>query len=320
MAKHLFFNEVLYELFEASFDIMNPQSFIQYVINQRTFRWKIQCNLERIKLCETQLGTSDDGNWLNVRKYSQNEATMTAKDLAPAEKSLKFLAGKIEEIGVFVKDCKQLKGNLFNKERYVLPWQANELLFLERVATEAISVEIQLAKIKGDVQEKFDLLKRRVPMDVASQCESSRSTRRKKENKRKLGKRKKNRELSSSVKVLDVILLDHIEKEDIVKQVEKSDFSFTIDKQDINMDSLESLKPKFHQHGINLLLTQGVFSNDALQLIQKVLNNHDENKKANDLSKKKRKITTDKSQMSLFMALENAKKLSEQNISDSESD
>ena len=119
---------------------------------------------------------------------------------------------------------------------------------------------------------------------------------------------------------MDVILLDHIEKEDIVKQVEKSDFSFTIDKQDINMDSLESLKPKFHQHGINLLLTQGVFSNDALQLIQKVLNNHDENKKANDLSKKKRKITTDKSQMSLFMALENAKKLSEQNISDSESD
>ena len=116
---------------------------------------------------------------------------------------------------------------------------------------------------------------------------------------------------------MDVILLDHIEKEDIVKQVEKSDFSFTIDKQDINMDSLESLKPKFHQHGINLLLTQGVFSNDALQLIQKVLNNHDENKKANDLSKKKRKITTDKS---LFMALENAKKLSEQNISDSESD
>ena len=191
MAKHLFFNEVLYELFEASFDIMNPQSFIQYEINQRTFRWKIQCNLERIKLCETQLGTSDDGNWLNVRKYSQNEATMTAKDLAPAEKSLKFLAGKIEEIGIFVKDCKQLKGNLFNKERYVLPWQANELLFLERVATEAISVEIQLAKIKGDVQEKFDLLKRRVPMDVASQCESSRSTHKTKKREQKKAWKKK---------------------------------------------------------------------------------------------------------------------------------
>jgi hypothetical protein len=36
-------------------------------------------------------------------------------------------------------------------------------------------VEIELAKIKGDVQEKFDLLKSRMPMDVASQCESSRS-------------------------------------------------------------------------------------------------------------------------------------------------
>lgn len=245
---------------------------------------------------------------------------MTAKDLAPAEKSLKFLAEKIDEIGGFVKDCKQLKGNLFNKENYVLPWKANELLFLERVATEANLVEIQLAKIKGDVQEKFDLLKRRVPMNVASQCESSRSTRRKKENKRKLEKRKEKRQLSSSVKVLDAILLDDVEKEDIVKQVEKADFSFTIDKQDINMDSLESLKPKFHQHGIKLLLTQGVFSNDALQLIQKVLNNFDENKKSKEVSKKKRKITTDKSQMSLFTALANAEKLSEQNISDSESE
>lgn len=95
--------------------------------------------------------------------------------------------------------------------------------------------------------------------------------------------------MSSSVKVLDAILLDDVEKEDIVKQVEKADFSFTIDKQDINMDSLESLKPKFHQHGIKLLLTQGVFSNDALQLIQKVLNNFDENKKSKEVSKKKGK-------------------------------
>ena len=61
---------------------------------------------------------------------------MTDKDLAPAEKSLNFLAKKIEEIGGFVKDCKQVKGNLFNKENYLLPWKANDLLFLERVVTE----------------------------------------------------------------------------------------------------------------------------------------------------------------------------------------
>ena len=68
-----------------------------------------------------------------------------------------------------------------------------------------------------------------------------------------------------------------------MKQVEKSDFSFTIDKKHINMDSLESLKSKFHQHRIKLLLTQGIFSSDALQLIQKVLNNFDENKKSKEI-------------------------------------
>ena len=79
------------------------------------------------------------------------------------------------------------------------------MLFLERVATEAGTVEIKLAKIKGDVQEKFDLLKRRVPVDIATRCESNRSTRRKKENKRKVGKRKERRALLSSVKVLGAI-------------------------------------------------------------------------------------------------------------------
>ena len=84
------------------------------------------------------------------------------------------------------------------------------------------------------------------------------------------------------------------------------------------MDIMESLRPKFHQ---KLLLTQGVFSNDALQLMQKVPDNFDENiKKSKEVSKKNRKTKTDKSQMSLFTALANAENLSEQNISDSESD
>jgi hypothetical protein len=66
-----------------------------------------------------------------------------------------------------------------------------------------------------------------------------------KENKRKLENR------TSSVKVLEVIYpaLSFRER-GYCEGSRKSDFSFTINKQDIHMDSIESLKPKFPQHGI----------------------------------------------------------------------
>ena len=74
------------------------------------FLRKTQSNLEKVTLWQTQLGTSGDGNWLHVL---QKTATITAKDLAPIEQPLKFLAEKIEEISAFVQDCNQLNGNQF---------------------------------------------------------------------------------------------------------------------------------------------------------------------------------------------------------------
>ena len=64
---------------------------------------------------------------------------------------MKFLADKIEGICVFLEEWIQLKSNLYNKENFVLPWKANELLFLERV--QAKTLEIKMAKIKSDCSQ-----------------------------------------------------------------------------------------------------------------------------------------------------------------------
>ena len=61
-----------------------------------------------------------------------------------------------------------MKSNIYNKKNSVLPWKATEILLLERVGTKAKTLEIKLAKIKGDVQEKFDFLERRVSEDIAT--------------------------------------------------------------------------------------------------------------------------------------------------------
>ena len=87
--KHKFFNKVLDELFEASFDLMPLDSFIRYVIDQWESRWRMECQLKNIQLYEEKFNDSTDGHWQNVRKYSQsNDVKLTAKDLKPAEGSV----------------------------------------------------------------------------------------------------------------------------------------------------------------------------------------------------------------------------------------
>jgi hypothetical protein len=56
--------------------------------------------------------------------------------------------------------------------------------------------------------------------------------------------------LKGTVKVMDAILSDTERKDLIVKQVENSDFSFTIKDEDINMDDLTLLRQKFYKSDI----------------------------------------------------------------------
>jgi hypothetical protein len=107
---------------------------------------------------------------------------------------------------------------------------------------------------------------------------------------------------------MDAMLSDTKRKNVIVKQVENSDFSFTIKEEDINMDGLSLLRQKIHKSGLTLLVTKCVFSNDALKLVRKVLDDFEENINAKrNQVRKKRKVTTG-SQMSLHTALANAMK------------
>ena len=107
--KHKYYNDVLYELVDESYDLMVPNAFVKYVIAQRETRWNFKKKLDAAKSYEARLDESSDGHWQNVRKYSASEARLTSKDLKPAERSVEFLTEIINDLNRNISQCKALK-------------------------------------------------------------------------------------------------------------------------------------------------------------------------------------------------------------------
>ena len=174
--------------------------------SQRESRWKLKQKMDSIKSYETKMAESSDGHWQNIRKYVVDQAMLTSKDLKPAEDSIKFMSGIINEIDTFIVECKTLRANLFDRENTVKPWKANELLLLEKIIKELLAVHAKMVKTKGDILQNVGYLKRRVLENDAIQHDNTRSNRRMKENKRKASTRKERRRLKSCYRVLQEII------------------------------------------------------------------------------------------------------------------
>lgn len=206
MDKHKYYNEVLYELFDESYDLMTHDAFIKYVIAQRETRWNFKKKLDVAKSYETRLDESGDGHWQNVRRYSTCEAKLTSKDLKPAERSVEFLTEVINDLNKSISECKTLKSNLFDKSHSVKAWKANELLFFDNVTESLSKTEAKLVKIRGDVDQNIGYLKRRVLESDAIHQDNARSKKRVKQNRRKSLKRKCQRNIKSCCAVLKKII------------------------------------------------------------------------------------------------------------------
>ena len=285
--KHNFYNEVLYELFNESYDLMTYDVFERYVTGQRESRWKLKQKMDRMRSYETKLAESNDGHWQNVRKYVGDQANLTSKDLKPAERCVEFMSRIIEEIGTFIVECKTLRSNLFDKENTVKTWKANELLFLENTIKNLLAIEGKMVKAKGDILQNINYLKRRVVESDAIQHDNTRCTRRTKENKRKSSKRKEKRKLNNCCKVIQEIIGLKDTAEQMMTKLEKGDFSFAIDDSDFIPEKLLTLKPKTHKSGFILLIEKNIFiSRESKELAEEAVNNME----IGNRNKKKRKI------------------------------
>jgi hypothetical protein len=285
--KHKFYNELLYELFNDSYELMTHDAFILYVTGQRQSRWKIKQRLDSMRLYEIKLAESKDGHWQNIRKYVGDQVMLTSKDMKPAERCVEFMAGIIQEVDSFIVECKTLRSNLFDKENTVKSWKANELLFLENIIKDLSAIDAKMVKAKGDIFQNVCYLRRRVLESEAIQHDNSRSNRRMKENKRKSSNRKEQRKLRSCCKVLQEIIGLTDDAQEMIAKVDKGDFTFTIDNSDIVPEKLLALKPKTHKSGLLFLIEKNVFVSGSKEMAEEAVNNMDMPKRSSVLKKRK---------------------------------
>lgn len=66
-----FYNKVLRDLFQSSFDLMSPLQFKDYVLTQRITRWRLQNEIEQQTRKYSTLMNPDskDGNAMNIAHF-----------------------------------------------------------------------------------------------------------------------------------------------------------------------------------------------------------------------------------------------------------
>lgn len=267
--KHNYFNEVLLELYDSSYELMDQLSFINYVCGQRELRWKIKSEIDVIAAYRQNFSNSQDGHWFNVRRFAGEHPCFLQKDLKAAENTVGFLANCVDKISKLLDKTKNLKANLYGRDSHVVPWRANELVFYENMLKATSEVEIFIAKLKGDVAENLASFQRKIGRNKSTsvlQYEISHSKRRAKENKRHSIKRKEKRCRSSAL--LSLALLVPNEKK-FLEMAKRSEFNFVISSEMIKEENLSKLKYRQHFRGIEFLLNKNVFDDKGRDIMEK---------------------------------------------------
>ena len=103
-------------------------------MEQRETQFRLKKKLEEIKSFEQNKSESTNGNWHDVRKYSGENATLSSKDMKPAETTVAFVSSIVDKVSSFVSELKDRKGNIFKAAHTaVKPHKVNKLLFLKQI-------------------------------------------------------------------------------------------------------------------------------------------------------------------------------------------
>ena len=97
---HLIRNETVEELFNASFSLMDINSFKSYALSQRQIRWEIKTVIQNIENVIVKYRESQDGIWINCRRFTSSEDVKchSAKRLVMASGAKGAISKEINKI------------------------------------------------------------------------------------------------------------------------------------------------------------------------------------------------------------------------------
>ncbi len=171
-----FFNQTLEELYNSSYDLMAPIQFKEYVISQRTVRWKItkDCEKQRKRVMSIIDPDSKDGNAINVVRFSNTLSNFKPGDKSKAESSQKLIEKLESECQVILKYVMELRSKLFDSDNNVKLWKANELQFLDAKKSSLESLLKIVHSTHSGIIGNVNLLKRKIDNGSDQNAEAKR--------------------------------------------------------------------------------------------------------------------------------------------------
>ena len=210
------YNNILFEMYKSSYDLMSPLQFKNYVVSQRLLRKKFNDKLKKVSNeFQDLINGGKSGNSCNVIKYARDDSMFVAKDVRRAENTLKVLTDLQNKICELKKMFIQYRSNLFNSEHKIKDWEANELAFYDKLIENCIEMYDQTESKCNKIQSVINDLKRKFSSDEADEKEDRRKKQRKAENEAKARTDKEKRLFSSSFCLYRSILEGKLSEEEV---------------------------------------------------------------------------------------------------------
>ena len=263
------YNDILFELYKSSYDLMSPLQFKNYVVSQRLLRKKFNDKLKKVNNeFQDLINSGKSGNSYNVIKYTSDDSMFVAKDVRRAENTLKVLTDLQNKICELKKMFIQYRSNLFNSEHKIKDWEANELAFYDKLIANCIEMYDQTEPKCNKIQSVINDLKRKFSSDEADEKEDRRKKQRKAENEAKARTDKEKRLFSSSFCLYRSILEGKLSEEEVTTVKDSGTFeNFSNTK--INLEDFEKfmktskLTARFHLEPLNNLIKHNIFYEDS---------------------------------------------------------
>eukprot|EP00794_Sanderia_malayensis_P001354 gene1354-1494_t len=271
--KHVFYNETVEELFNASFPLMDINSFKSYALSQRQIRWKIKNVVQSIENVIVKYRESQDGIWINCRRFTNPEEVKChiAKSLVMASGAKDAISKEIHKIEKEEKMLTNRRSLLFSSKNTVSSWKANELEFYDASLKKMSDTKSFLMRLGSQIQSVINKQEPNFPEHILSTQKKKMLRKRKLENDKKSEKRKEMRLFKSCGSVLGVITHDQLFCDDAAR----GKFQFQIEATSINPNAKDALKPKLHLRGLKHLIEKGVFADhDGSSKMAERLCNH----------------------------------------------
>lgn len=173
---------------------MAPLQFKDYVISQRIARWRLQREVDEFhqKVNNILNPSSKDGNAKNVQHFSSQDIGQIKKgDLYKAEASTKCIENIINSVSQMQLKIVDLRANLFDKDKNVKPWRANDLKFFDEKKTSLDKMKESLIQTQTSLITILKLLKRKSDISTEYEAEAKRKKKRAQKTKERQKERRK---------------------------------------------------------------------------------------------------------------------------------